>query len=481
MRILRLVLVLGLSIGLLLTKDIIGQINLAKPTGTVYEVSARDLQLNCTGPAYVAGGKTGISVTNFSRLGQVSLSSSYSGKSGTAFISGQSAPLVGYGGRQDLSDQTSATRLLTVKDSSGKAAQGSELLTATQTQLAADSKIRGLLASPCLRPRSEFWFVGGATKVGREALLILNNPSPVDATVDLEVFTENGASHSSGLSGIAVAKGKTTILPLASFVLGADSIAVHVISRGGSITSVIQQKAVRGLSASGADYVLPSETLDKVSYFPGLLVRGQVDSATLRKNNSKYYDVQNMLRVYVPGDKDANLTLQILGSGSSTFGTVLQVSAAAGKVTDFDVPGLQDGDYFGILNSDVPVRSAFRLVRSRVGADAYTDFAWINSAEQINSVRYVAVPRSGVSKLALVNATNKMVDVQLTSGASVSVAHIKPLSEAIITASPGLAIGISPSAAGIYGNLVIDVAGRVSVIPALDEKNISGQVVVSVH
>ena len=140
-------------------------------------------------------------------------------------------------------------------------------------QLATDKKIRGLMAAPCLRPQSEFWFVGGSTKVGREALLLLNNPSQVDATVDLEIFTENGSSHSAGLSGIAVPKGKTTILPLASFVLGADSITVHVLSQGGSITALIQQKAIRGLSASGADYVLPSETISNESYFPGIFVR----------------------------------------------------------------------------------------------------------------------------------------------------------------------------------------------------------------
>ncbi len=480
-RILRLVVVLGLATGLFFAKDLFSVIDLAKPAGNTYEVSARDLQLNCNGPAVIAGGKSGISVTNFRRIGKTSTVSSYSGASGTSLTGNSSNPLIGFGGRQDLSNLISGTQLLTVKDETGKTEQGSKLLTAMQIQLATDKKIRGLLAAPCLRPQSEFWFVGGSTKVGREALLLLNNPSQVDATVDLEIFTENGTSHSAGLSGIAVPKGKTTILPLASFVLGADSITVHVLSQGGSITALIQQKAIRGLSASGADYVLPSETISNESYFPGIFVRGQIASATLRKNSSKYYDVKNMLRVYVPGEQDAKLTLQILGSNTETFGTVIQVSAPAGKVSDFDINGLQDGDYFGILNSDVPVRSAIRLIRTKLGSDAYTDFAWVNAAEAFNSTRYVAIPKSGISKLALVNPTSKTVSVSVSQGAESKVVRIKGLSEAVVPVNTGLAVGLTPSDAAIHANLVIDVKGRVSIIPVLDEKNISGEVSVSVH
>jgi hypothetical protein len=51
----------------------------------------------------------------------------------------------------------------------------------------------------------------------------------------------------------------------------------------------------------------------------------------------------------------------------------------------------------------------------------------------------------------------------------------------VIRASSGLSIGIIPSAETVYANLVIDVDGRVSVLPVLDDKNISGHVEVSVH
>jgi hypothetical protein len=51
----------------------------------------------------------------------------------------------------------------------------------------------------------------------------------------------------------------------------------------------------------------------------------------------------------------------------------------------------------------------------------------------------------------------------------------------VIKASSGLSIGIIPTGETVYANLVIDVSGRVSVLPVLDDKNISGEVEVSVH
>jgi len=480
-RIVRLLLVSLIGTGLVFASNMMPTFNTAGASSSIYEVSAKDLQLNCTGPALLAGGKSGTSVTGFGRSGSAAVSISYSGATNTTLSLFGLRQVIGFANRQELDSRISNSQTLRVKDQTGKTAQGSKLLTANQLQLSTVKQMRGLLAAPCLRPQSEFWLVGGSTKVGREALLILNNASLVDATVDLEIFTENGNSHSAGLSGISVPKGRTTVIPLASFVLSAESIAVHVQSQGGSITAFIQQKAVRGLSASGADYISPSETISTESYFPGILIRGSFSSAKLRKNGPRYSDVQNMLRVYVPGEVDAKLTLQILGTTAETFGTVVQLDAPAGKVSDFDIKGLFDGDYFGVLQSNVPVRSAIRLVRSSVLSDSYTDFAWINAAAEFSETRYIAVPKAGISKLSLVNASNKPTSVTLKIGAATVVRRIAALSEEVVRAAPGLAIGITPGETAIRANLIIDVQGRVSAIPVLDEKNISGQVKISVH
>jgi hypothetical protein len=316
---------------------------------------------------------------------------------------------------------------------------------------------------------------------GRESLLILNNPTQVDATVDLEIFTENGSSHSAGLSGIAVAAHKTTVVPLASFVLRSESITVHALSHGGSITALIQQKALRGVRASGADYVTPGNEANTFNAFPGILIRGSSDAAKFRKTSDSYADVQQLLRVFVPGSVDANLTLQVLGSDKETFGTVLSVKAPAGKVSDFEIKGLKDGDYFAYLDSDVPVQSAIRLVRARATSDRFVDFAWLNSAEGFVDPRYIAVPKAGISKLSIVNPSNKATTVAIKIGSATVKRTIAAGSDAVIRATAGMSIGIYPSDQMVYANLVIDVDGRLAVLPVLDEKNISGEVKVNVH
>jgi hypothetical protein len=447
----------------------------------IHEVSAKDLQVTCSGPAILAGGASGTSVTGFKRLGSASVSLSYSAASATSLKLFDGSYVVGYGVRQDLFKGLNKTGSVSVVDKTGTTAQGSALLSANQIQLVENKNIKGLLAAPCLRAQSEFWLVGGSTMTGRESLLILNNPTQVDATVDLEIFTENGSSHSAGLSGIAVAAHKTTVVPLASFVLRSQSIVVHATSRGGSITALIQQKSVRGTRASGADFVAPAPVASKFNVLPGILVRGSKDASKFRKSSDQYSDVQQLLRVFVPGTVDANLTLQVLGSDKQTFGTVLSVKAAAGKVTDFEIRGLKDGDYFAYLDSDVAVQSSIRLVRARANTDRYVDFAWVNSAEAFQTPRYVAIPKAGISKLSIVNPSNKATVVSIKIGAATVKRTIAAGSDAVIRATPGMSIGIYPSDKAVYANLVIDVAGRVAVLPVLDDKNISGQVSVNIH
>jgi len=453
----------------------------SKPEFASYQVSAKDLELSCNGGAILAGGESGTSVTNFERVGSALASVSYSASQNTKLAGFIGNTILGYGIRQDLSTRIKTASSVKVIDASGTTEQGSQLLTANQYQLAEDKSIRGLLAAPCLRPQSEFWFVGGSTSIGREALLILTNPSPVDATVDLSIFTENGVSHSAGLSGISVPKSKTTVVPLSSFVLRAQSLAVHVKSHGGSITALIQQKAIRGVSASGADYIAPSEITGREAVFPGILVRGANDTAKFRKTSSKYSDVQNMLRVFVPGEKDASITFQVLGTDAQTFGTVLSVTAPAGKVSDFAIEGLKNGDYFGILNSDVEVLSSVRLVRAKATGDRFVDFAWLNSANGFSNTRFAAVPKSGITKLSLVNISSKATTVTLKLGAATIKRSVQAASAEVVLVGAGLGVGIIPSSANIYANLIIDSDGRVAALPVLDEKNISGQVEVNIH
>lgn len=480
-RIARVLVVFGALAALLVFANPTSLINAPIGLSVEQNVSAKDLQVTCSGSAIAAGGSNGTSISRFKRIGTTLVSSSYSGASGTNLNIFNKSAIQGFAVRQDFNQRLENLGSVTVKDSTGKATQGSALLTANQIQSVSTPSMNGLVGAPCVRPQAEFWLVGGATDTGREALLVMSNPSRVDATVDLQIFTENGSSHSSGLIGISVPAGETSLLPLSSFVLSAQSIVVHVQSHGGSITALIQQKTVRGIYANGADYIYPSIEISTESYFPGILVRGAIDSYKLRTSADKYSDVQQLLRVYVPGNIDAEISLQVLGSTTNTFGNVITGTASAGKVTDFDVSGLKDGDYFGILNSSVKVYSSIRLVRSKVGAGAFTDFTWLAAAQGFNTARYVAVPSAGISKLSIVNPSNKATVVNLKIGSATVSRTISAGSAEVVSTTPGLSIGIIPTGATVYANLTVDVNGRITNLPVLDDKNISGTVLVSVH
>lgn len=481
LRILRFTLVLVALVAALLSEPHILLGSTTELKSNELGVSAKDLSITCTGSTFLAGGKSGTSVSSFRRVGKSSISSSFGAPSGSKLLSFSGSSVLGYGVRQDLVAKLKTFGSTKIIDSTGTLKQGSALLTANQLQLATSKQLKGLLGAPCLRAKSEFWLVGGSVATGREALLVLTNPGDVDASVDLEIFTEAGLAHSAGLTGISVPAGRVEVLPLAGYVLAAKSITLHVKSNGGSVTALIQQKAVRGLSASGADYIAPVQATATDIVLPGILVRGAADSASMRSEDDKYSDVQQMLRVFVPGNKDAELVFQVLGTDSKTFGTVLSVMAPAGKVSDFKIKGLADGDYVGFLKSSVPVLSSFRLVRSKMASDRFTDFAWINAAETFDLPRAIAIPKAGISKLSLVNPGSVTTQVSLTTGSQKTIVKIPAGAEIVVRPESGKSVLISPNGESICANLVVDVSGRVAVLPVLDEKNLGGTVRVSVQ
>ena len=111
----------------------------------------------------------------------------------------------------------------------------------------------------------------------------------------------------------------------------------------------------------------------------------------------------------------------------------------------------------------------------------YTDFSWINAAEGFVTPRHIAIPKAGISKLSVTNPSDKPTTISIKIGGETVKRTIGASSTEVIRATPGLSMGIIPSDQEVFANLVIDVDGRIGVIPVLDEKNISGQVKVSVH
>lgn len=428
------------------------------PKADVLKVKAQDLSLVCPGGVFRTGGTSGTKVNAFEAIGTPDINSDFNGPDGTSMLI--------QGSR------------LTAVDPAGRAEQNSVLLNANQIQNVATDGLAGLTGAACQRPTNDLWFVGGDTSTGREALLVIKNVTKVDSTVSLEIFNERGLVTGSGMSGISVASGKTTIVPLASYVPKTKTFTTHLVSRGGLVAAWVQQKTVRSLASGGVDYVSPSPAFAATQVIPGVFIRGSADAAKLIPNPD-FADLVPTLRVFVPGNKSATVTAQVLGSTTKTYGTVVRQTIAAGTTADIALPGLADGDFIAIVKSDVPVGSAIRLNRVVKTKD---DFAWLSAAAAQSGVVGFSVPSAGITKISLANPSNGDVSLKLVQAGSAGANFTIPAaSQLTLKFAPGAKIQLSGVGKSIYATAIVDIDGSLAAIPLVDYQNPGGQVAVMVR
>ncbi|MEN9962049.1 MAG: hypothetical protein RIS66_462 [Actinomycetota bacterium] len=428
------------------------------PKAEVLKVKAQDLNLVCPGGVYRTGGASGTKLGAFESIGAPDINSDFNGPAGTTMLI--------------------RGNLLTAVDPGGLAEQSSVLLNANQIQSVNTDGLTGLTGAACQRPTNSLWFIGGDTSTGRESLLIVKNVTKVDSTVNLEIFNERGLVTGSGMSGISVPAGKTTVIPLASYVPKTKTFVTHVVSRGGLVAAWIQQKTIRGLAAGGVDYVSPTSGFGKTQAIPGVFVRGAADAAKLAAN-ADFADLVPTLRVFVPGSKPATVTAQVIGSTATTYGTVVRQTIPAGTTADIALPGLADGDFVAIVKSDEAVGSAIRLHRV---VKKSVDFAWLTAAESHTGVVGLSVPTAGISKLSLANPSNSVIDLRLVqNGGSPANFKIPAAGQLTLKFAPGTKLELSGNAKALLGTLIVDIDGSLAAVPLVDYKNPGGEVAVMVR
>lgn len=449
-------------------------LDLASASGS-YFVKAADLSLVCPGSLFQTGGESG---TNLSQIERASSSTTKITASGQGSIElsslSSSAPeQLDLDGSRVFETRSNRESLrLTNLNSSTDAIQGSMTLTGSSFQLASEPAMKGFAATSCQLPSNDFYLVGGSTAPGREALLVLTNPSPIDATADLKIFTDLGEVEVAGLAGISVPANSTNVISLASFAPTTPTLALHVISSGAKLAGWIQQRAVRGTSATGVDWISPSPLASLNSVIPGVVIRG---TKTINQNldAESNSDATHALRIFAP--EGAEVTVQITSSDSEVFGAVFTGTIEPGTVSDFPITELKDGDYSIFIASDKPVYASARVARGNPGQTPRLDFAWVPAAEEIVGERAVYAHDQGLSILVLANSsseTQSVVIQNLLSGVKQSVSV--PASG---TASLEVAGAISVAAAGsVYGAVAILVEGQLSDLEIRDPKNSGSEI-----
>ena len=440
-----------------------------------YSVKPADLSLVCPGPLFRSGGDSGTNLSMIERSGTADLyyTAKGSGELAQQSVSGSANSSIELGssrvfGSSAISDATALTNLGADQDSE----QGSSVLTGSSAQISAIGSMRGLAAASCQQPSNDFVIVGGSTLAGREALLVLTNPSPIDATADLRIFTDLGEVTVSGLSGISIPAQTTTAVSLASFAPTVPSLAVQVQSQGAKLAGWIQARAVRGTQATGVDWISPNPQATENSVLPGFVIRGtRVINQTI--NAEENSDAGHALRIFAP--EGANVTVQIVSSEADVFGAVFTGIIEPGTVSDFPIAELKDGNYSVFISSDKPVYSGLRVARGNPGAAPRLDFSWVAPAEELTSDRAVSIPADGDSILVLANtgSTASTVLVQnLRSGASVRVS-VPTLGTATVDLSGPVSISEAP---GVYATVAVLIEGQISDLDVRDPRNLGSEV-----
>ncbi len=418
-----------------------------KATAQLVTVQPKLPTLVCPGPVFVNGGQNGVTLGSFTQSGSVEISGSDSVNA--------------------ISMQSSSEKLLPGTHT------GSKNFNALQWQSANGKQAFGLSASNCVPGTNTAWLVAGDNTIGREALLVLANPSGVDATVSLQLYGTSGPIQGAGLSGISAPAGQVTVLPLSSFAPKTETFAVEVSSRGAELGIWLQQKTVRGLTPGGLDLVGASASPSKVVDIPGLFLRSTSALNALAAANQDFADVKPMLRVSSTSNQAANFTAQIQGADGSSFGNVIQGTVPAGSTRDFPLEDLTDGNYSIHISSDQPVVAAARFSHL---SGSTPDFAWAGSvAPKLLDAGFTAA-KGAISKLSITNSNTGEAKVSLNSQGYTVPAN----SSLVVSLVAGRSYSIK-SSVSVSASQVIDVHGGVAVTTVVDYTSVGGQMKVRVR
>lgn len=447
----------------------------ATPAKQQYSVKPVDQNQVCPGALIRSGGQGGTSIGQLDRTGQASVSLSAAGEGSIELLGldgGKKEEIASSANRTEQSLLSGKTLSLRAIERSLDQGQGSKVLISSQLQSVALDNLRGLAASSCPQPASEFWIVGGSTEAGREALLILANPSPIDATADLRIFTDLGELQVSGLSGISVLRESTTVISLASFAPTVGELAIEVYSKGAKLAGFIQQRAIRGTSAQGVDFIAAQLAPATDLVIPGLTVSGAKELERLQGLDEEYLDVGHVLRIFAP--EGAVFTAQVISSDPEGFGAVLTDEVAPGTVADFPIEELLNGNYSVYVSSDKPIFASVRFgIAQREGLPK-ADFAWITPSDAIAEERVMTVGQEEAI-LTLANSSNQAIEVKVqslsTQGSELITVSAQGSSSVLVTGTFSLS-----SSEVFFAQLTLLKENGVSDLQILEPRNIGSEV-----
>ena len=228
-------------------------------------------------------------------------------------------------------------------------------------------------ATICSSLQNEQWFVGGSADVTSKGRILLVNSGLSAAIVDLQIWNEIGQQPTKPVSLKANSYSEIGIDTLAP---GSRQVVVQAITRAGRVTSYMLDERGRGLRALGGDIINFAPSAKNEIFIPAI-------PHTVKKVGAKQVELPHSLRLLVPGEIDARVSVKVLSTDGSFIPAGLENKLVkAGSVVTLDLNPNLPASKFGIqITSDEPLVAS---VFSETIAEGKSDFIWSTAAPELN-------------------------------------------------------------------------------------------------
>jgi hypothetical protein len=359
------------------------------------------------------------------------------------------------------------------------AGPGATRLSAVQTTLARDGARRGLAVAACPPAATEAWLVGGGTTTGRRARLLLLDPTPAPAVVDVVVLGPRGPVDLPQTRGLVVSPGGARAIQLDALAPGLDRLAVHVVARRGRIAAVLDDSGLDGATAAGVDDVPIAAPPSRHVTVPGVVVPSVAAGGSAAAT----------VRLATPGAEDAVVHLRLAGpAGEVRLPGDGVVTVPARSVVDVPLTRIAAGAYAVLADADVPVvaGAVVRVAGPPSGPlrRSAADIGWVAATSALQEETLVALPRpfdagaggyrraAGGTRLALTGGDGaaavvvrqvgtrgevlRQAVVQVPAHATLAVSLGADAAALVVRVAPGLRVwaGVAVQVAQAYGALL---------------------------
>jgi len=259
-------------------------------------------------------------------------------------------------------------------------------------------------ATICSSLQSDQWFVGGAADVTSRGKILIVNSGLSSAIVDVQIWNEIGAQPT---KPITLESNSYREFGLDSLAPGSREIVIRTLTRSGRVTSYLIDERGRGLKALGGDLVNFAPKAVKEIFIPAI-------PHTVRKVGRNSVELPHSLRMLVPGELDARVTVKVLSTDGSFIPAGFENKIIkSGSVINLPLnPNLPTSKFGLHISSDEPLVAS---VFSPTFSEEKTDFIWSTSAPELSPIS-LAISGLAPQLIFIGGAINLDIEMTLDKG-----------------------------------------------------------------